>query len=88
MRQRWAWTPEMLALRERGLKRCSRCKEIKPATLEHFPKRAAAYDGLAACCRACGRKRGDGGQGSGNGGNQPPTPDTQPPPPPTQLRFA
>lgn len=39
----------------RGFKRCSGCREIKPATREHFYKQTASKDGLQGGCIPCFR---------------------------------
>lgn len=36
-----------------GMKCCSWCGEVKPATLEHFPARKNGKDGLLSLCRLC-----------------------------------
>src|SRR6266700_503080 len=38
------------------LKQCSRCKQWKPATAEHFPRAATEKDGLTYHCKDCQRK--------------------------------
>lgn len=42
---------ERTELRERGLKRCPMCEEIKP--FDAYNSNAARYDGLRSICRAC-----------------------------------
>jgi hypothetical protein len=39
------------------LKQCSKCKEVFPRTLEYFPPRKEATDGLRGICRVCRRKQ-------------------------------
>ena len=39
-------------------KRCSKCQEEKPATLEYFSKHSGRKDGLNYCCKECGKKQG------------------------------
>lgn len=39
------------------MKTCSLCKKEFPATLKYFHARKRAKDGLASCCRKCGRLR-------------------------------
>jgi hypothetical protein len=39
-------------------KRCTKCQEEKPATLEFFSKHSGQKDGLNYCCKLCGNKRG------------------------------
>lgn len=39
------------------LKRCSKCGQEKPATLEYWHRDRAAKDGLRTVCKACAKKR-------------------------------
>ena len=39
-------------------KRCTKCQEEKPATLEFFSKHSGRKDGLNYCCKECCKKRG------------------------------
>lgn len=39
-----------------GMKKCTKCGEEKPATLDHFPEYKAAGGGLRSWCRECVRK--------------------------------
>lgn len=57
--KRVSLTPEAradaLSLQSQGLKRCSKCHEVKPATAEYFFRRAECKDGLSPICKPCRR---------------------------------
>jgi len=36
-----------------GMKKCSKCGEIKPATAEYYSRRRTKKDGLRGCCKEC-----------------------------------
>ena len=44
--------PKPIGARQR-VKKCSRCKKVKPATAEHFGNHATSKDGLQPWCRNC-----------------------------------
>lgn len=43
-------------LEKNGVKQCSSCKEIKPATAEYFFKNCVTQDGLQNACNLCKAK--------------------------------
>lgn len=43
-----------------GFKRCSKCKEVKPATTEYFNKRSDRKSGLMSWCKVCVAKHAEG----------------------------
>lgn len=54
--ERQAEKAEKDRLESQGLRKCSRCGEIKPATEKNFTVNASLSSGITSLCRECARK--------------------------------